>query len=555
MAALSEVEARVREVRVLEHGFVALFDRAGRALFSSSHAPSELAEFREGAPEGWRVERMQFDAWGFTVVGAVADADVRGRVVAVLVDAYWLLALLGLVALAAIWRASRTFARALERLRDSIGRVADRDLTHGVTLRSEDEVGQIGGAVNRAISSMRGVLRSIRVNAESLSGTASELSGLGETLRSNTLCTTEKAETATKAAARVREQFDAVAAATEEMSATIRDVAERTAEAASTSDAARAMADQASELVAALDARSKAISGVVDTITNLAEQTNLLALNATIESARAGEAGRGFAVVAAEVKSLAGVTAGATADIARQIQEVQSATASSVNLIGQVGDAVGRMNEIAASVAAAVEEQLVATREIAHSVADGAREAGEMDENVADLAGAAQGAARATARVVGVVHGLESTSSVLEGLVHQFQVGNATDDDVRLERAKSEHGTWLRQLQDLVAGRLPADDARFGSSTECHLGQWHDGPGRQRFAGIAHFDALASPHGRLHAIGEEIVDLMRSGGPTADARAADRLREAENLSREILSRLDALQAVLESARTGAAATA
>ena len=78
------------------------------------------------------------------------------------------------------------------------------------------------------------------------------------------------------------------------------------------------------------------IGTVIDLINNIAGQTNLLALNATIEAARAGEAGRGFAVVASEVKSLAEQTAKATAEIAGQIGDIQSATTESVDAIGAI---------------------------------------------------------------------------------------------------------------------------------------------------------------------------------------------------------------------------
>ena len=99
------------------------------------------------------------------------------------------------------------------------------------------------------------------------------------------------------------------------------------------------------------------IGDVVNLITSIAKQTNLLALNATIEAARAGDSGRGFAVMAQEVKALAAQTAKATDEIGSQIAEMQVATQDSVQAIKQIGTTIGRISEIAATIAASVDSK------------------------------------------------------------------------------------------------------------------------------------------------------------------------------------------------------
>src|SRR6185437_1714945 len=148
-----------------------------------------------------------------------------------------------------------------------------------------------------------------------------------------------------------------VASATEEMASSINEIGRRVQESARMAndavDQARATNDRVSELTKA----AGRIGDVVELINSIAGQTNLLALNATIEAARAGEAGRGFAVVASEVKALAEQTAKATGEISQQISGIQAATQESVTAIKEIGDTIGRMSEIAATIAAAVEEQ------------------------------------------------------------------------------------------------------------------------------------------------------------------------------------------------------
>jgi hypothetical protein len=173
------------------------------------------------------------------------------------------------------------------------------------------------------------------------------------------------------------------AAGSEQMSASIREIAINSAAAATGTTTAVEAAGVANERLAKLGDSSARIGAVSKLITAIAEQTNLLALNATIEAARAGEAGKGFAVVADEVKQLASRTRSATAEITEMIAAIQTDSADAASAIDDILQLIGQIGGQQTTVASAVEEQTAVANEISSSVAAVA-EAAALSANAVD---------------------------------------------------------------------------------------------------------------------------------------------------------------------------
>jgi methyl-accepting chemotaxis protein len=211
-----------------------------------------------------------------------------------------------------------------------------------------------------------------------------------------------------------------VATAAEELSASITEISRQVTTSAQIAGEATDQAGKTNARVQELASAAQKIGDVVKLINDIAGQTNLLALNATIEAARAGEAGKGFAVVASEVKNLATQTAKATEDIAAQVSGMQDATGETVSAIQAISGTIGKIHEIATTIASAVEEQGAATQEIARNVQQAAAGTKNVSSNIASVNQATEGTARASADVQAVVGELRQRAETLRSSVTTF---------------------------------------------------------------------------------------------------------------------------------------
>lgn len=270
------------------------------------------------------------------------------------------------------------------------------DLTTPVRVEGSDEIGRMLQAVATMQQSLREMLGEIRRNTDHLSEAATTLATVAGDV--------ERA---------VNEQNDAsstMAAAVEELTVSIGEVAKNAEEASSVARESGAIAKEGGEVmqrtvesikkiadrvteaakdIGQLEKHSAEITSIVNVIETIAEQTNLLALNAAIEAARAGEYGRGFAVVADEVRKLAERTTISTQEITEMIAHIQQGTKQAVTAmetsvaeveqgvqlanaagesIERIAEGSGRVIDYASHISDALKEQSVASNQVARNV-------------------------------------------------------------------------------------------------------------------------------------------------------------------------------------------
>jgi len=282
------------------------------------------------------------------------------------------------------------------KLQHSLHALSNGDLSQTLALNGNDELIRIACSVDATTKSLRVLITDVISKADQMAQNATHLSSTAENLNVNaremntiTTITSDETYTATgkvgaaaDGASSLNTTIRTIAAAVEQMSISLNEVAGNCLkESHITSDAQKFTADTKVRMEHLIGA-SNTVGKVVKLIYDIADQINLLALNATIEAASAGEAGKGFSVVANEVKELAHQTADAVEEIEKLITDIQKSTREMGTSTVHIADMIVDVHQISNSIAAAVEEQSATIGEIARNMSSASNDTDTITQHV-----------------------------------------------------------------------------------------------------------------------------------------------------------------------------
>jgi len=255
---------------------------------------------------------------------------------------------------------------------------------------------------------------------DTLRASAMQARGAAETMAATAEETSRQTSHVKEGSELTAADVSGVAAAVEQLSASINEVVSGIQETNALAGDAALRAADAAKLLAELEQVAGRITGIVTLINDVANQTNLLALNAAVEASHAGAAGRGFAVVASEIRKLAARTTDSTDQIAGEVRSVLSAVKRNSEAMRVIAASISKVNDQARGIATSATQQGEVTHDIAERMSRTAGRVSQSNESLTEVRAASENANRAAGDVLGGVVSVEKAAEAMDAALAQF---------------------------------------------------------------------------------------------------------------------------------------
>ena len=457
--SITDMQKLLQQFKIEQTGFVFIADKSGLIQLhkdSNKVAKANIDSVYEAnisneilSSNGFRLKEIDLDGQATLVaatpientdlfiVAQVPKSEVFASVSTLQWQIFTFTLIIALIASLISYLLARSLSSPLFKMGELFSRLGsgDANLAYRLPESSQAELNNLSAGFNQFISKIEVAIGQVATESHDIKRSSDHVF--------------EQAKRNSQAIDSQKEQTISVAAAINQMGATVQEIAQSAANAAKLTDSSRentmqshnqVMQSQATisalasdidgitEQVSLLSKKTVDIASIIDAIRSISEQTNLLALNAAIESARAGEQGRGFAVVADEVRALANRTSQSTNEIQSMIEELTQisddvvkdisqskdkaqqsvgAMQNSVELLDVISETSNQINDMATLIATATEQQ-------SNVVAD----VGRNIEQISEISDNAMSEQMNTEQAI---RDLASSAQTLDALVATFE--------------------------------------------------------------------------------------------------------------------------------------
>jgi methyl-accepting chemotaxis protein len=419
--------------------------------------PFSCSSYSNTLKSNVRIELMPFQIGDSDNTWSVMIASTESyimRHVNDMINSIIILAVISLiVAVVVIYFALSTTTRPIVRVADTLRDISEGegDLTRTIAVHSKDEIGDLALYFNKTLNKIKGLVISIKKEADELSGIGTDMSSnmtetaaaineitaniqsiKGRVINQNasvseTNATMEQVITnINKLNQLVENQADTISKRSAFIQAMVNNInsvnqtllknMENVQNLKEASEVGRSGLLEVASDIQEISRESEGLLEINAVMESIASQTNLLSMNAAIEAAHAGEAGKGFAVVAEEIRKLADNSSEQSKTIGNVLKKIKE---SMDKITQSTNNVITRFEAIDSGVKTVAEQE----EEIRHAMEEQAEGSNQLLQGTTNLNGLTQQVKASSGEMLDESQEVMKESHKLEKLTQEITNG------------------------------------------------------------------------------------------------------------------------------------